>query len=191
MADRICTVDGCDRKYLARGMCRLHYDRSWQSTRRCTVEGCDKRHKGLGLCEMHYLRWKKYGTTETLRPRRQGCSVEGCERKHRINGFCVMHWGRYQRNGTVELLPRSEWRQGGPERVEDPSYNAVHHRLRADQGMASDHPCADCGGEAEHWSYDHADEDERIAPGGWAYSIAPDHYQPRCVPCHSAFDHVN
>lgn len=36
---RTCGVDGCDRAYLASGMCRIHYDRSWKQARRQKVSG--------------------------------------------------------------------------------------------------------------------------------------------------------
>ena len=59
-------------------------------------------------------------------------------------------------------------------------------------GAASEHDCVDCGGSAYQWSYDHSDPDERVATEppltGIAYSLNPEHYSPRCVPCHKRFD---
>lgn len=30
----------------------------------CSVEGCNRKHKSFGFCLLHYRRWKKYGTPE-------------------------------------------------------------------------------------------------------------------------------
>ncbi|MBF4625532.1 hypothetical protein [Clavibacter sp. VKM Ac-2872] len=71
------------------------------------------------------------------------------------------------------------------------TYHAVHDRLTVDRGRAAEHDCADCGGPAAQWSYDHADPDELAAEdikGRPLYSLDPDHYQPRCVPCHKVLD---
>ena len=34
MADRTCSIDGCGRRHVARGMCRLHYSRWWDKKNR-------------------------------------------------------------------------------------------------------------------------------------------------------------
>lgn len=70
-------------------------------------------------------------------------------------------------------------------------YNGAHTRVTSAKGSASDHLCVDCGDRAQDWSYDHRD------PGGkqgtnkgssmW-FSADPDHYEPRCKPCHRRFD---
>jgi len=73
-----------------------------------------------------------------------------------------------------------------------PGYYAAHLRVAAARGRAKDHECVDCGEPACDWSYDHKDADEFVASAGiakdLAYSTSPDHYQPRCRPCHKAFD---
>jgi hypothetical protein len=71
MAERTCTIDGCERPQQARGWCPMHYKR-WRRngdpttiTRRsptetpdtCTVPGCDKPHRARGWCQAHYRRW--------------------------------------------------------------------------------------------------------------------------------------
>ena len=35
----------------------------------CTVDGCDKKHNAKGMCAMHYARLKKNGTLEAPKPR--------------------------------------------------------------------------------------------------------------------------
>ena len=64
-----CTIEGCDRELLCRGVCNAHYRwfrRRGQMVGRtpvgaCRIDGCEKPHKGHGLCGMHYQRFKKYG----------------------------------------------------------------------------------------------------------------------------------
>lgn len=73
-------------------------------------------------------------------------------------------------------------------------YRSAHTRIQAAKGKASDHPCADCSGPAAEWSYVGACADEKIsnAPGqrndGCRYCPHPEHYAPRCKPCHKVYD---
>ena len=72
----------------------------------------------------------------------------------------------------------------------EPSYTAVHHRLRAQRGRASDHVC-ECGAPAKHWSYDRLDPNELQGVKNGRpvrYSADLDHYQPRCVSCNARRD---
>jgi hypothetical protein len=75
---KTCAVDGCDGKFLAKGLCRRHYNRVYSgrevggperltrpSGTPCSVEGCDRPgHNGFGLCGKHYQRLKAKGSTE-------------------------------------------------------------------------------------------------------------------------------
>jgi hypothetical protein len=72
-----------------------------------------------------------------------------------------------------------------------PGYRALHQRLNKTRGKASSFACVGCGEQAEEWSYDHSDPDELTGLNGRTpsiYSMDLTHYQPRCVPCHVAFD---
>lgn len=63
-----CSVEGCTRPFLAKGLCNLHYRRQYTRGnlggldvervrgRRCSVAGCDKKHVARGLCSMHRSR---------------------------------------------------------------------------------------------------------------------------------------
>jgi hypothetical protein len=68
-------------------------------------------------------------------------------------------------------------------------YMDAHRRVRKELGPASEQLCVECGGPAFHWSYNHADPDERTDDRcGHPYSDKPMFYEPRCVPCHRFFD---
>jgi len=72
-----------------------------------------------------------------------------------------------------------------------PGYRALHQRLDSKRGKASSFACVDCGERAEQWSYDHSDPDEVTGLNGHdscIYSTDLTRYQPRCIPCHVAFD---
>ncbi|WP_153175994.1 hypothetical protein [Streptomyces sp. E2N171] len=67
-----------------------------------------------------------------------------------------------------------------------PSYRAIHQRLRRLNGPASHHACDWCGRTADHWAYNHADENEIYAERLW--SLDPEHYRPMCRKCHQRLD---
>lgn len=67
---RYCSVDSCERKHYALGLCSWHWKRHWKGAdlnqvygakpRRpieyCSIDECDHKRYGLGLCSMHYQR---------------------------------------------------------------------------------------------------------------------------------------
>jgi len=59
------------------------------------------------------------------------------------------------------------------------TYNACHLRVRYRRGPARDHSCADCGGQARHWSLIDGRDGE-----------SPEDYRPLCVSCHYRYDGV-
>lgn len=67
------------------------------------------------------------------------------------------------------------------------TYSGFHQRLRRIRGAASSHPCADCGEMADHWTYLHGCADERQDSTG-TFCTHLEHFEPRCVPCHSIYD---
>lgn len=81
----------------------------------CTIEGCEKRYYARGWCQMHYRRWKVHGDTDTRlswtgRKLNEPyiCSVEGCESEvstKAAKGLCMTHYSRLRHHGSVEERP--------------------------------------------------------------------------------------
>lgn len=75
------------------------------SAKMCSVVGCEKRFLAKGMCQMHYLRVKKHGDPHYKRPTAAqiGCAVEKCGRPHDQHGYCHTHAARLWRRGTLEV----------------------------------------------------------------------------------------
>ena len=166
----------------------------------CTVDGCDQptRTRSAAMCEKHYYRMRRNGTLELTspqRPTREPCRVGGCRNLDTgPHGLCAKHKSRLDRNGDPELLVGPHVRFG----EENPSwqgkeikYRAVHERVRSVWGSCREYRCVDCDAPANHWSYNHTDPDGflvRHSNGKLYPAGSPEHYSPRCVKCHKAFD---
>jgi hypothetical protein len=74
--------------------------------RTCTVDGCQKRLLAKGWCAMHYWRVQQHGSLD-LPPReypdrtQKVCTVDRCERSQWSKGLCKLHYSRRQRSGDV------------------------------------------------------------------------------------------
>lgn len=55
-------------------------------------------------------------------------------------------------------------------------------------GPADKYNCVDCGEQAEQWSYNNEDAEEKKNEKGHSYSTDVKYYEPRCIPCHREFD---
>ncbi len=199
-ATRTCSVPDCERPSKSRGWCNTHYER-WRITGTtddpvkcdpiCGVSGCERPTKARGWCKYHWQRWSRTGDPVEGAAIRRGsttdmCAVGDCEETDVALGYCKAHHYRWKTYGDPLAGPEP-WH-----RPDDwtPTYGAAHWRVYVARGLARDHRCVDCGGPAEHWSYDHTDPDELVAPDGLAYSLDVDRYEPRCVSCHRKFDHA-
>jgi HNH endonuclease len=82
VAERRCSVSGCERKHCARGLCASHYTSRRLSgklpeltrtvTAECRVPGCGVEHYAKGYCRVHYNRYLKGDLKAELPPRRMG-----------------------------------------------------------------------------------------------------------------------
>jgi len=117
-----CIRVACNRKAVAKGLCKVHYNRIWHrevemvrgrklrselvepSPATCTVPGCQRPYLAKGMCDPHYRRFRRHGDVMADVPfHKYGdesrCSVEGCERRHRGKGFCNAHYSRWVNHG--------------------------------------------------------------------------------------------
>ncbi len=111
---RICSVEGCERKYSAQGCCVMHYKRYIKSgkitllpkqTPTCIVDDCVNVSHAKSMCSVHYSRMHTTGKLEVEHERRTGCVVPECDRKHYGKGWCNMHWNRVHQTGSLYLEP--------------------------------------------------------------------------------------
>jgi hypothetical protein len=70
------------------------------------------------------------------------------------------------------------------------AYKNAHNAVRAERGPASLWQCIWCLGDADHWSYDHADENERV-DGSRRYSSDVNRYRPMCARDHRIYDRLH
>lgn len=168
----------------------------------CSVDRCDNPVKRCGFCYGHYMKnWRYRTPTPTFEP--QHADIAGQRfgrlvviRREPSIWVCRCDCGATVRAGTHHLQKRGQSSCAAcaafSRRRDDAGYGAAHDRVRRERGSATLHRCVDCGTGARHWSYDHGDPEEltAVVPGGYevAYSLDPDHYAPRCVPCHKRFD---
>ena len=179
--------------------------------RTCSIEGCVKpsRSRIADKCPMHYHREYRYGTIERttdlirqgLLPRK-GADLTGTRhgtltaRRYTEGQWeCQCDCGATRRASVGELNRTGEANTCGIKAnhlSDDVDYAAAHDRVHRARGKAIAYRCIDCGRQAQHWSYDHADPDERTSTTertfGIAYSLDASHYEPRCVSCHKTFD---
>ena len=172
----------------------------------CSVEDCTKPERGnTGYCYAHYMKNWRYGTPTPQHPPRQLSITPGqrfgllvvIEHQGNARWLCRCDCGAKKQVRSGDLNRGSAQTCGDRRRHwrrETVAYHTLHDRLDEDRGRASEHACVDCGAPAQHWSYDHADLDELVGQNprstafGLSYSLKPEHYDPRCVPCHRRFD---
>lgn len=171
----------------------------------CVIDGCEKPIRSIGLCYSHYMKQHRYGTpTPEHASRRRdltGLVVgELTVRSLAEDGLwiCDCTCGATTKTRAGDLNRGSARSCGNGRlhrrhlRAERIEYYAVHDRIRRDRGIPTVHPCVDCGRNAEQWSYNHGDPNELISAArgseGSPYSMDDRFYEPRCVPCHRAYD---
>ncbi len=173
----------------------------------CSLPDCDKPLKRAGYCYGHYMKNWRYGTPTPdhrptwvdLRGQRFGTLI--VMQRQGAKWRCLCDCGRERLTPAGDLNRSGDGSSCGDRathwRTDDAGYGAAHERCRSDYGPILSRRCIECGEQARHWSYNHDDPDERLAYGlsakPIAYSLNPDHYSPRCVPCHKRFDlaHIN
>lgn len=85
----------------------VYYD--LMNTSKCSVDGCEKKLKASGLCGMHHERVRRNGTTvakKTWRPGDTECLHSGCSQVTRGGalGYCRKHYLRVKKHGSSEVV---------------------------------------------------------------------------------------
>lgn len=99
---KICSVEGCERKHVALGLCFTHWRRQRRGRevggpildskdRICSVEGCERKHSSLGFCKLHYRRMKQGMPLDYLPHLALLCTQEGCTRNRQSELYCNVH----------------------------------------------------------------------------------------------------
>ena len=110
-----CSVEGCEKIAVARGMCDMHY-RRWRkhgdplvgarrSIKPCSVEACANPAEARTLCHGHYLALLRRGEwpTRLLSDRQpRTCAVPDCGRRMHARGLCATHLDRLKSKGDVQ-----------------------------------------------------------------------------------------
>lgn len=66
----------------------------------CNIEGCEKKVIARGWCHTHYKRWQVHKNPEfTKLPRGRVCQIEECNNPHSAKGYCAMHRKRIRAHG--------------------------------------------------------------------------------------------
>lgn len=187
MDDRTCSIDGCQKGWVARGLCRAHYAQA--------------RNAGQLLSTGRRGRPKPEGAEAVMR----AANLEPIAPYPGAN----VRWPCLCIQCGSEVAPRYSGIKGGqggcrdcgyrdrdqraerhPSWVGDrPTYKTLHARLLYARGRASDQTCADCSSSADDWSYDWSEnESPLIDEDGRRYSADLSAYSARCKSCHRKYD---
>ena len=70
---------------------------------RCSIDGCENRYEAKGLCRSHYRRLVDHGDPLKGAPvvTKPACTVEDCEAPICARGWCRRHYRMWQRHGDA------------------------------------------------------------------------------------------
>lgn len=131
---KFCSVDGCDEKHDALGLCRKHYKRLLYKrsaeaeasrqripNRKCSIEGCERKHSAKGVCAMHYKNHTRYGIKYgvVIDVELKKCSVDGCVKNIMAKNLCDGHYQRLARGMPLSSPLANRGKRGGGSRWKD------------------------------------------------------------------------
>lgn len=77
--NKVCKIEGCNKKHKARGYCSMHLSRVdrhgdpfYERPAKCKVPGCNSKYKSNGYCKKHYSRWARHGDPMYTEKERHG-----------------------------------------------------------------------------------------------------------------------
>lgn len=163
-----------------------------KATRVCSVDGCDRPYLALGYCNPHYLRRKRSGSPDgdggPLRDEiPTECTVPGCDRPYEAHGMCGSH-RRMVRTGRPVGPIES---RGGDLASYVGAHNRVRTKRGPAAGYPCSH-CPSQAAEWAYDHADPNEKLGPVKSRGrdlaLPYSEDPAHYMPLCKPCHTRFD---
>lgn len=114
---KTCCVPDCPTPVLAKGLCRMHYQRKQKTgttdltpfvPKACSVESCGKTSRVKGYCQAHYEKWSRYGDPLVDRSntvKHLACEIQDCDKFQKTKGLCATHYRNYRyhrdKNGVV------------------------------------------------------------------------------------------
>jgi hypothetical protein len=103
-----CQIEGCKKKYEARGYCKSHYYAARYrgdipGSAKCIEGDCERGAFGRGYCQRHYAQHKRDGDFG------RKCLHGGCVKGGTNRGYCHSHWRTRQRSGEIETLRRCDF----------------------------------------------------------------------------------
>ncbi|MEU5863520.1 HNH endonuclease [Nonomuraea sp. NPDC047529] len=165
-------------------MCHMHVQQVWKAAKTCSITGCDRTYLADGLCIMHYKRDRK-GHDLYAPPRSSGkgdgCALQECGQPYHAGGYCGMHYQRYVRTGDPfgfmpgHREPRIECEVAECSKPHFGLGYCIGHykRLKRDGAATAERQCLSCGEcflrpLGKTGSYDYCDECEITGPTAWA-----------------------
>lgn len=146
MAERTCSEADCDRPWLARGLCRRHYQqheyagdlhlyakRQRRSETVCAADGCSNKIHARYLCGKHYRLFLAEKNGNRM------CARQPCTSLAVVDGLCRIHYDRRRRKDDLKELRNARRckREGCPNPVDAAGYCHMHYqrvRLTGDPG---------------------------------------------------------
>jgi hypothetical protein len=114
-----CTWKGCDRKFHAKGFCKLHHERQQRGldmdaplhgTAICSCPGCFKKSGSKGYCRFHLYRLKNGISFENPKPGLiKTCKIENCGQEHHSKGYCRFHYQRLLNNRDINASVKKRY----------------------------------------------------------------------------------
>lgn len=150
---RKCSVEGCEGKYIAKGLCHGHYERQrrgqplggpvrpYDAERGCRVEGCDGRHREGGYCEFHAQRVRKGVPLDAPKKEQVSrkanpiCRYEDCGRETAAAGLCRTHYRREREARAAATGDAPQCSFHGCSRLRHARGYCRVHLYRAERGM--------------------------------------------------------
>ncbi len=98
---KICGIEDCNNKHMAKGYCCKHYSKYRQygdplkvvmrPKYHCKVDDCPNKHHSKGYCVIHYHKM--------IRSNNPPCKIEDCDQPRVGRGYCQKHYKRFNKYG--------------------------------------------------------------------------------------------